>query len=81
MSFLKPILAGILALAVVWVIPITSLSSEINFIYTIISIGLLLIVYAASLFLFGLSDEDRAILIRLQHRVGLILRKRKNNDQ
>jgi O-antigen/teichoic acid export membrane protein len=76
MSFIKPILAGLLAVGVIWILP-TSFPSEINLIYTIISIGILIIVYGAGVFLLGLSDEDHALLTRLQRKAGPMLLRRK----
>jgi O-antigen/teichoic acid export membrane protein len=69
LSFLKPIAAGLVALALIltigWWFPVGA-----NFIYAAIHIAILFAVYAGLVLLLGLSAEDRLILARLRRRTS-----------
>jgi len=71
LSFIKPILAGLVALTIGW--GILSLSSpDVNLFYIAINAVILLTVYAGMILLLGLSREDRMVLSRIGRRVKTV---------
>jgi len=74
LGFLKPILAGLAALTVAWVIR-QSFATETNLFYTLINSILLLALYAGVILALGLSQEDRVVLSRLRQRMRAVLSK------
>jgi O-antigen/teichoic acid export membrane protein len=71
-SFIKPVLAGLAALAVTlvatrWVFTGTSL------IYAAVNVTFLLVTYVAMILLLGLSEDDQIVLERLQRRLRAFL--------
>jgi O-antigen/teichoic acid export membrane protein len=67
LEFLKPVAAGLVALASAWVIS-QLFPSEPSLILVGLNILIILAVYAGMILLLGLSQEDRAILVRLSGR-------------
>lgn len=74
LSFAKPVLAGLMALAVAWAIR-QLFPAEANLIYTFVQMILLLVVYGGMILALGLSQEDRAVLARLRGRMIAMLSK------
>jgi len=74
LGFIKPILAGLLALIAAWVIR-QSFATETNLFYTLINVILLLAIYAGVILALGLSQEDRVVLARLGQRMRAVLPK------
>jgi len=72
LSFLKPVAAGLVTLAIAW--GVRSLSPhEANLIYTAMNAIILLAVYAGMILLLGLSQEDRMVLSRIVQRMSAVL--------
>lgn len=71
-SFVKPVVAGFVALAISWVMR-RLFHLEAHLAYVAISITVLLAVYLGALLLLGLSDEDRMVLTRIGKRLGIKL--------
>lgn len=65
---LKPIVAGLVALAAGWSVSRWLLTKE-TLIFTAINVAILLAAYAAAIVLLGLDQEDRAVLSRLGGRL------------
>jgi O-antigen/teichoic acid export membrane protein len=72
-SFVKPVAAGLVALAAAWVIS-QLFHAEANLVHTAINAIIILAVYVGMISLLGLSPEDRAVLARLRRRMGTIAR-------
>jgi O-antigen/teichoic acid export membrane protein len=72
LGFLKPILAGLVALIVAWAIR-QSFATETDLFYTLINSILLLAIYAGVILALGLSQEDRVVLSRLRQRMRAVL--------
>jgi O-antigen/teichoic acid export membrane protein len=72
LSFLKPITAGLVTLAVVLAIG-RWLPVEANLIYTAIQVLIIFAVYAAITLLLGLSPEELVVLARLRRRIRITL--------
>ena len=72
LRFLKPIAAGLVALAATMgtrrLLPV-----EGGLVYPLTSMVVLLLVYGGSILVLGLSQEDRAVLVRLRGRLGAVL--------
>ena len=71
-SFLKPVSAGLAALVTTSAVG-QLLPSEVNYIYFTASLITVLVVYGGLILLFGLSEEDRAVLARLRTRLAATL--------
>jgi O-antigen/teichoic acid export membrane protein len=74
LSFAKPVVAGLAALAAAWAAH-QLFATEANLIYAFMNMTLLLTIYVGLILLLGLSQEDRAILARLRRRTGAVLSK------
>jgi O-antigen/teichoic acid export membrane protein len=68
-SFIKPITAGLVTLAVSWGVRLLS-PPQVNLVYTAMNVAILLAVYVGMMLLLGLSQEDRMVLARLRGRMG-----------
>jgi O-antigen/teichoic acid export membrane protein len=75
-SFVKPVTAGIVALAVALAIR-QSFPTEVNLVYTAMNVTILLAVYVSAILLLGLSEEDRTVLARVGRRVSAMLSKQR----
>jgi O-antigen/teichoic acid export membrane protein len=71
-SFVKPVVAGLVTLAIAWGVRLFS-PSRTSLVYTAMNVIVLLVVYVGMIFLLGLSQEDRAVLDRLRRRMGRML--------
>jgi len=67
-TFVKPVLAGIVAMAVTWVTG-NILFNNSGLFAVIFNIGLLLATFSGSILLLGLSQEDKVILQRFGNRL------------
>jgi O-antigen/teichoic acid export membrane protein len=74
LSFIKPIAAGLVALAVAWGMR-SLIPPETSLIYAAIDMIVLLAVYTGTILLLGLSQEDRAVLARVGQRLNGTLSK------
>jgi O-antigen/teichoic acid export membrane protein len=74
-GFLKPVTAGLVALAASLVTG-RFLPPEASLIYVIIDLGILLSVYVGMVLLLGLTEEDRMVVDRLRGRAGAMLSRR-----
>ncbi len=74
-SFLKPVVAGLIALAAGWMSSKWLLTEETLF-FAAINIGLLVAVYAIAIVLLGLDREDREVLSRVGERLQAKFRRR-----
>ncbi len=74
LGFIKPITAGLVTLAVAWTVR-SLLPSGTNLVYTALNIVVLLAVYTGAILLLGLSQEDRAVLMRVGQRMSTRLSK------
>jgi O-antigen/teichoic acid export membrane protein len=72
LSFIKPIVAGIVALAFTWVLR-QQFHTAANLVYAGLSAVMLFAVYLGVILLLGLSDEDRVILMHIRRRLGAVL--------
>ena len=77
-SFVKPIAAGLLALAAAWTTR-QLLHTESNLILAAFNAALLVSIYAGIVLALGLSQEDREVMARLRKRTGRIFAR--NGDQ
>jgi O-antigen/teichoic acid export membrane protein len=68
-SFVKPAVAGLVALAIGWLIRL-ALHTEAYLIAAAMNAFAILAVYVSMILLLGLSPEDRALLARLRRRVA-----------
>jgi O-antigen/teichoic acid export membrane protein len=68
LSFLKPMAAGLAALAVAWAVRQWLLTEE-TLVFTAINIAVLLAAYVGAIVLLGLDQEDRAVLSRIGGRM------------
>ena len=75
LSFGKPVIAGLVALATIWAIMHGLSFSETNLIYLAVNAIILLVVYGGTILLLGLSPEDRMILTHVRNRVNVIVQK------
>jgi O-antigen/teichoic acid export membrane protein len=73
-GFLKPIAAGIVALAAGWSMSHWLLTEE-TLVFTAINVAVLLAAYAAAIVLLGLEQEDRAVLERIGTRIQARFRR------
>lgn len=73
-GFLKPLAAGLVALAAGWFISRRFLTGE-TLVFTAINVALLLAVYVAAILLLGLDHEDRAVLSRVGGRLQAKFRR------
>jgi O-antigen/teichoic acid export membrane protein len=78
-SFIKPLTAGVLALGMVLFVK-SWLSVEMNLLYVVINVCILMAVYAAVILLLRLSPEDHALLVRLWQRADRIVPKNKLSE-
>jgi O-antigen/teichoic acid export membrane protein len=74
MSFVKPVAAGLVALAVGLGTRLFSFPEE-NLVFTVMNVAILLAVYAGMILLLGLSKEDRIVLARVSQRMSAVLSK------
>jgi O-antigen/teichoic acid export membrane protein len=75
-SFIKPVAAGLVALAAGWLIR-QLFHTETNLVYTAINVAILSAVYVGMILLLGLSREDRMVLTRIGRRLGAMLSRQK----
>lgn len=75
MSFLKPVLSGLVALAVAWGLD-RLLPMQVVLLRTAIAVIALLAAYAAMILLLGLAPEDRMVLTRVVKRFFPMLSNR-----
>jgi O-antigen/teichoic acid export membrane protein len=75
LSFIKPIVAGLTASAIAWVLHPLS-PSDANLIFAAATAAIMLVVYGGMILLLGLSEEDRMVLNRVGWRVNASLKKR-----
>jgi O-antigen/teichoic acid export membrane protein len=68
-DFAKPILAGLVATAVTWLITLRVFSGT-GLVYAILGVIFLLTTYASMIVVLGLSQEDQLVLKRLRERLG-----------
>jgi O-antigen/teichoic acid export membrane protein len=73
-SFLKPVVAGLAALAAGWIMRRWILTEETLF-FAAINVVVLVAVYAAAIVLLGLDEEDRAVLSRIGGRLKAKFRR------
>jgi hypothetical protein len=74
MSFIKPVIAGLVTLVVTWVTR-QAFHTEAHLVYTAINVALLFAVYAGLILLLGLSQEDRAVVVQISRRVSARLHR------
>lgn len=67
-SFLKPVIAGSVSLAAVWVIG-QLFSNQVSLVYVVLNILILFTLYVGVILLLGLSEEDRKVLARIIGRL------------
>lgn len=72
LSFVKPVVAGLLALIIAWVIRET-FHTEANLVYAAVNVLILFAVYGGIILLLGLSQEDRLVLARVGQRASTVL--------
>jgi len=73
-SFVKPVAAGLVALAASWVIR-QLFHMEASLVHTAINIAILFAMYVGMILLLRLSYEDRIVLTRIGRRLGVKLSK------
>jgi O-antigen/teichoic acid export membrane protein len=73
-SYVKPIVAGGVTLAVAWTVRSFSPSS-LSLVYTAMNVIVLLVVYVATLLGLGLAKEDRAVLDRVGQRMRAMTKR------
>jgi O-antigen/teichoic acid export membrane protein len=73
-SFLKPVMAGLVALAAGWLMRRWIFTQE-TLIFAAINVAVLVAVYAAAIVLLGLDQEDRAVLGRIGGRLKAKFRR------
>lgn len=73
-SFLKPVMAGLAALATGWIMRTWVLTQE-NLLSAAINVAVLVAVYAGAIVLLGLDEEDRAVLSRIGGRLKAKFRR------
>lgn len=78
LTFLKPIAAGLVALASTWIVS-RLFPTETNLVYIGFTIILVMVVYVGMILLLGLSQEDRAILVNVRKGLRGRFNKRRNN--
>jgi len=74
LSFVKPIIAGLVTLAVAVGLRLL-MSHSLNLIAFAVSVAVILTVYAGTILVLGLSQEDRMVLSRVGERVKAALSK------
>jgi O-antigen/teichoic acid export membrane protein len=80
-TFLKPVAAGLIAMAAAWGVP-QVFPFEAKLVYTAINAGILLAAYAGMVLVLRLSEEDRTVLARLRrHAESMLLRNGRHDNQ
>ena len=74
-SFLKPVAAGLVALAIGWLTR-QLLHTDTNLVLAALNAFAILAVYASMILLLGLSPEDRAVFAQLRRRVATAFSRR-----
>jgi O-antigen/teichoic acid export membrane protein len=80
LGFLKPVMAGLVTLAIVWGVRQLS-PAEMTLVYIAIDVSIFLAIYVGMILLLGLSQEDRAVLSLVGRRISVMLSKRKSVTQ
>lgn len=79
LSFLKPVVAGLVALGSTWALSLL-LPTGTNLIFIGLNIILIMAVYVGMILLLGLSQEDKAILVNVTGRLRGKFNKKRNHS-